>query len=121
MFSEPQSLVADATYSLPRTSQGVDTGVFKKDDGNVSLQISHSVTRKGNRKIHTIVAKQSKILADPYTTGLNKTVSQSVRLSIDVDPDGYSLVDQVKLIAGLCGWGTASTNANFVKLVGGES
>lgn len=121
MFAEPQSITADATYSLNKTGSGIGTGIFEKDDGTVKLTISHSVTKKGARKIHSVVVSQRKILADPYTTGLNKSVAQSVRITLDVDPDGYSLADQVKLLAGLSAWGTASTNANFLKLVGGES
>jgi len=40
---------------------------------------------------------------------------------VDVSNQGFTLAEQTQLITGLTTWLTASTNANAIKLLGGEN
>jgi hypothetical protein len=117
-FSDPQSITIGSAQSLPRTGQTIDAGVFTKDDGTVSLNVSHS---RGKRIRRTARVNFAKVVADPIVTGTNLRISASAYIVLDVPINGLTTAEQVQLITGLTTWLTASTNANATKLVGGES
>ena len=121
LFSDPQSLTINAVAnSLPRTSSGVNSGIFSKDDGNVVLTISHQKTGK-SRKRHTIRVDYRKLSADPFTTGHNLTYTMSTYLVVD-HGDGELTNTEIKYVVdALTAYLTASTGANVTKLLGGES
>lgn len=118
-FSDPQSInPGSGAVSLPRTGSGLDTGKFTSSDGLLNFRVSHQF---GKRTRRTARLDVSKIVTDPLNPSQNRPVSGSVYVVVDVPPQGFTADEQVKLLAGLSSWLTASTNANAIKLAGGES
>ena len=119
MFSDPQSVTINAVAnSLPRTSSGVNSGAFTKDDGLVALSISHSL---GKRNRRVVKLTHSKIAADPLLAGINVKASMSVHVVVDAPETGYTLAEAKQIVDGLTAYLTASSGANVTKLLGGES
>jgi hypothetical protein len=120
MFTDPQSVTINAVAnSLPRTSSGTNSGVFKKDDGLVSLSISHSTSGKRTRRL--VRLDHSKIAADPLLAGVNVKANMAVYLVVDVPETGYTLVEEKQVTDAFTAWATASSGANLTKILGGES
>lgn len=118
-FADPQSVtVVGGAASLPRISSGVNTGTFQSADANTKLTLTHSY---GKRIRRTARLDLRKIAADPLSTAYNAQYSMSAYMVIDVPLLGYTTADEVTNVAGLCGWFTATTNANLTKLLGGEN
>lgn len=119
MLTDPQSVTINAiANSLPRTTAGVDSGNFTKDDGNIKLSVKHTY---GSRFRRLIRLDNRKIASDPLSTGYNKEYSMACYLVIDVPSVGYSLTEQKQIVDGLVGWLSASTGANLAKVLGGEA
>ncbi len=119
MFADPQSLTINAVAnSLPRTSSGVNAGVFTKDDGNVKMSVSHSYGKRTRRQLRVDFRK---VAADPLATGFNKEYSFSTYLVVDHPPVGFTNTEVKYVIDALTAFLTASSGANVTKLLGGES
>jgi hypothetical protein len=119
MFADPQALTLDASaLTLNRTGSGTSSGVFQTADGLVKMTVSHAY---GKRTRHTIRIDHQKTAVDPLVPAQNKPYSMSYYLVVDVPPVGYSVADQIKIVKGLFANLAASTDANYTKLLGGES
>jgi hypothetical protein len=119
MFSDPQSVTINAVAnSLPRTSSGVNTGAFTKDDGLVKLSISHSL---GKRTRRVVRLDHAKIAADPLLAGVNVRATMSTYVVMDTPETGYSNAEVKQIVDALTGYLTASSGANVTKIIGGES
>ncbi len=117
-FADPQTVTINAVANvLPRTSSGVNTGAFTKDDGNVKLSVSHAY---GKRTRRTIRVESSKIAADPLT-GLNVKSSMSCFIVVDAPVTGYTIAEQKQIVDGLTGYLTATSGARVTQLLGGEN
>lgn len=118
-YSDPQSVTIGGTATtLPRISSGTNSGAFSKDDGTAVLSVSHSY---GKRVRRTIRLTSTKISADPLLTNVNQRLSASVYVVVDAPNQGYSITELKDLLVALYGHGTAATNANILKLLGGEN
>lgn len=119
-FADPQSVVIPVigTVSLPRTSSGLSTGVFTKDDGNVKLEVGHTY---GKRTRRTVRLTHRKVAADPLISAQNIQYSMSAYLVVDVPVTGYNLAEAKQIVDGLVAYLTISTGANVTKLLGGEN
>lgn len=118
-FSDPQSVTPHGTaVSLPRTGQGNDSGDFRSADNGLQLKIKQSYGRRTHREIRLV---EDKIVSDPLYAGQNLKVSSSVYLVIDHPNQGFSPTELKELAKGLIANLTASTDANLIKFVGGES
>lgn len=118
-FADPQSVTINAVAnSLPRTSSGVNSGVFTKDDGNVQLKVDHQY---GTRTRRTIRLNHSKIAADPLISSTNIKYSMSTYLVIDTPITGYTVAEAKQVIDGLVAYLSASTGAKITQLLGGEN
>lgn len=119
-LADPQSLVIPVigTWSLPRTSSGLNAGVFTKDDGNGKLSVSHQY---GKRNRRTVRFDHRKVAADPLVSAQNLQYSMSAYLVVDVPPVGYTVAEAKQIVDGLVAWLTISTGANVTKLLGGEN
>lgn len=118
-FADPQSVTINAVAnSLPRVSQGVDKGTFRKDDTTVSLDISHSYGKRTRRAIRLTHAK---IAADPLLSGVNNKYSMSCTLVVDVPPVGYTVTEAKQIADALLAYLTASSGAKVTQFLGGES
>lgn len=118
-FNDPQSInPGGGAVSLPRVGSGIGVGAFTSNDGALTLKISNAY---GKRTRRTARLDVSKIASDPLNPQQNKPVSASVYVVVDVPPQGFTSTEVVSLLAGLSAWLTASTNANAVRLAGGEA
>ncbi len=118
-FADPQSVTINAVaQSLPRTSSGVNAGVFTKDDGTVKLSVSHQY---GKRTRRTIRIDHSKIAPDPLVSAQNIKFSMSVYLVVDVPVTGYTVAEQKQIVDALSAYLSASSGARTTQLLGGEN
>lgn len=117
-FADPQTVTINAiANTLPRTSSGVNTGAFTKDDGTVRLTVAHAYGKRTRREIRV---DTSKIAADPIT-GLNTKSTMSAFLVVNVPPTGYTIAEQKQLVDGLTAYLTATSGARVTQLLGGEN
>lgn len=118
-FSDPQTITINSiANTLPRTSSGVNSGIFTKDDGNVKLTASHAY---GKRTRRTVRIDHSKIAPDPLISSTNIKYSMSAYLVVDVPVTGYSIAEQKQIVDALTAWLTITSGSNATKLLGGEN
>lgn len=117
-FSDPQTVTINSVaQTLPRTSNGVNSGVFTKDDQTVRLQVSHTYGRRNRR---TFRLEHSKIAPDPFT-GVNQTYGMTALVTVDIPLAGYSIAEQKQVVDGLIAYLSASSGARVTQLLGGEN
>lgn len=120
MFTDPQTVtIATVAQVLNRTSAGDNAGAFKKDDRTVALSAKHSYGSKRIRRTARI--DHSKVVPDPLFPSQNTPVGMNFYIVADVPEFGYSVTEQKDVIAGFITWLTASSNANLIKILNGES
>lgn len=118
-LADPQSVtIGTVTSSLPRTSTGVNSSSYNKDDGTVSLTVSHTYGRKFRRVAQVA---SNKITVDPMISTQNVRVSARAYVVLEVPPTGFSAAEQKELLLSLATLLSASTGAFAGKLVGGEN
>lgn len=118
-FADPQTVTINAVpQAMPRTSSGVDSGSFQKDDGTYKLSLAHKYGKRTRRNIRL---DGKKIAADPFDTTRNEQVSMSVYVVVDVPPQGYTIAEQKQVIDGFLAYLTASSGAKITQLLGGEN
>lgn len=118
-FSDPQVITINTVANtLPRTSSGVDTGAFTKDDGNVKLTVSHSYNKRTRRMLRL---DHRKIAPDPLAADLNTEYAMSCYIVVDVPKIGYTVVEQKQIVDALRDHLAANSGAVTTKLLGGEN
>lgn len=118
-FADPQSInISGTTTSLPRTGSGNGVGQFTSNDGAQTL----SITQQSGKRIRRVaLANLKKYSVNPLDTTLNVPVNASVSLVINQPVQGFTVAELTTMCTGLFTSLTASTNANLIKLLGGES
>jgi len=120
MFVDPQSVTINAiANSLARVSSGDNKGAFRKDDGLVKLNFSHSYPK--GRASRLAKLEHSKIATDPLMAGQSFPTGMSVHLVVQTPDVGYSIAEQKQVVDGFLSYLTASSGANVTKILGGES
>jgi hypothetical protein len=94
------------------------TGVCTKDDGNVTLSVKHSSSK---RVRHEIRLDHRKVAPDPLQPATNVPYSMSVYLVVDEPKSGYSLAEAKQIVDALTAYLTASSGARATQLLGGEN
>jgi len=118
-FADPQSVTINAVAnSLPRVASGVGTGSFKKDDGTVTLSVSHQYGKRIRRQVRL---DHQKYAVDPLVSAQNVLRSMSVYLVVDEPVQGYTLAERKQIVDALTAYLTASTGARTTQLLGGEN
>lgn len=118
-FSDPQTVTINAVaQTLPRVSSGINSGGFKKDDGNVELLVSHTYGKRTRRQLKLT---HSKIAPDPLISSTNIKYSMSAYLVVDVPVTGYTVAEQKQIVDALAAYLTASSGAKITQLLGGEN
>jgi len=118
-FADPQSVTINTVAnSLPRTSSGVNSGAFTKDDGNVRLSVSHAY---GKRTRRTIRLDHSKIAPDPLISSTSVKYSMSTYIVVDAPITGYTVAEQKQIVDALIAYLSASSGSATTKLLGGEN
>lgn len=119
-FADPQSVTINAVAnSLPRVSNGVNSGAFQKDDGSVKLEVSHQYGAKRTRRLVRLT--HTKIAADPLMPSTNTRYSMSVNMVVDTPVTGYSITEAKQIVDALTAYLTATTGARVTQLLGGEN
>lgn len=118
-FADPQSVTINAVaQTLPRTASGVNSGAFTKDDGNVTLTVSHSYGKRTRRLLRLT---HRKIAADPLISAQSIVYSTSVSLIVDTPVTGYTVAEAKQIVDALTAYLTASSGARATQLLGGEN
>lgn len=119
-FADPQSVTINAVAkTLPRTSSGVNTGAFIKDDGEVKLEVSHQYGAKRTRRLLRLT--HTKIAADPLQPSTNARYSMSVSFIVDQPITGYTVAEMKQVTDGFAAYLTATSGARVTQLLGGEN
>jgi stage III sporulation protein SpoIIIAA len=118
-FADPQSITINAiAKSLPRTSNGLDSGAFTKDDQEVKLSVSHAYAKRNRR---TLRVDHQKITTDTLDPTINSLYTMSVYIVVDVPKVGYTIAEQKQVVDGFTAYLTASSGAKVTQLLGGEN
>lgn len=118
-LSDPQTVtISGATTSLPRVSTDKSESTYTSADGLISLTISHT-TGKRNRSVVRI--EHAKLSPDVYKPSENVKVGCSIYTVIDTPSAGYTDAELLAIWVGLNAQLSASSNAVFAKVLGGES
>jgi hypothetical protein len=119
MFADPQSVTINSVaQSLARIGQGLNAGLFQKDDESYKLAINHA---KGNRNRRVIRLDNYKVATDPLVPATNAPFRAAVWLAVDVPKVGYTIAEQALLTNGFLAYLSASSYAVMTKFLGGES
>lgn len=119
-LSDPQSITigtTPGTVSCPRTPAGANQGTFNDAGGTVYIRVAHNLSKRTRR---TARVDLNKIAPDPITA-VNQKMSASAYIVIDCPPSGFTVTELKDLVKGLTGWLTASSDANLLKVLGGEA
>jgi hypothetical protein len=120
MLAEPQSVTINTVAnSLPRVSTGVNSGAFRKEDGNITLDVNHTYGSKRTRRWVKLTHK--KIAADPLISAQSILYSMGVSITVDVPITGYTVAEAKQIVDALTKWATDTSGSNITKLLGGES
>lgn len=119
-LADPQTVTVNAVaQSLKRVSSGVNSGIFRTNDGNFTLEVAHDYKK---RERHTVVIKQRKIAADPLAPTINNEVLQTVRITVDRPINSaYTVTESKLLMDGFAAWLAASSGAIETAILGGEN
>lgn len=119
MLSDPQSVTINAVaQSLPAIARGVNTSSYQKDDTTVKLSVSHAYGKRTRREVRLDF---SKIAADPLNSSVNVKYTMSAYLVVNLPSVGFTNTEAKYVVDALTAWLTASSGANTVKVLGGES
>lgn len=115
MFVDPQTINAT---TIARTSSGTNAGEFRNADATHGMRVSHTYNKRSR---HMVRYDNAKVAADPFTAGQSIRYSASCYLVVDAPKDGYTAAELKALVDALLANLQASTGANIVKLIAGES
>jgi len=117
-YTEPQTITVGAVpIALKRTGSGINSGQFSAADATAVLKVSHAY---GKRTRRTLRFEHSKIAADPLTA-MNTKYSMTAYVVFDMPAVGYSVAEAKDVATGFATWLTASSSANILTALGGES
>lgn len=118
MFTDPQTITVNAeAKSLPRTESEGTRSSYSKDDGTLTLSVSHLET-KNSRIRRQVRLDFNKIADDPYVAGNSRMQSGSIYFVVD-EPDAGQFTNAELLLnaKALIAW---MTDANVTKVLAGE-
>lgn len=125
MFSDPLSITvgANPASSLARTGMTENSGVFQNTTDGFTLRVSHRYTKSRAQRLFRV--DKQVLESDPLTAALNQAQSTSFWVACDVPLIGTTSTltptYDKDLAAAVFTMLTASTNANLIKFMNGES
>lgn len=118
-FADPQSVTINAVpNTLPRVSVKDNGSVYRKDDGNVEMSISHAYGKR-NRRVLRIDSR--KTAPDPLFPSQNTPYNMFCYVVVDVPKVGFTIAEQKQIVDALTAYLTASSGSAVTRLLGGES
>jgi len=121
-LSDPISITTSAgAQTLNGVSNIANGKTYRSSDGNTTIAVVHNYGN--NRNQHRSRLDVAIIAANPFDSTVNAFYSMSTSFLVDVGTKnpGFTVANQVTNVAAHFGFYTASTNAQLVKLLGGES
>jgi len=119
-FADPLSVtISGVATSLPRISVGDDKSEYQSGDGLIRVEASHQYKTERIRRMFRL--DTSKVAPDPFRPSENREVSASWYVVCDHARNGHTAAELIAVWAGFNTLLTATSNANIVKLHGGES
>lgn len=123
MFTDPIVIPNGAsTTTLPRISLGSSSSMYRTQNEDRTLRVSHQLTNK--RRVRRMVRIDSLVMGtSPLDLNVNVLGNVAVYLVIDapvaseITDINFKIADQVK---DLCGFLTNDTAANLTKILGAE-
>lgn len=118
MFADPQSITFNSVAkSLVAIGRGETQSTYKlkSTDAEYLLTLAHQFKAR-NRVIARL--QRTAVVADIISPSDNIVASATVTLTIDFPNNGFSLAEVQDLGTALVDW---ATEANLLKLVGGET
>jgi len=115
MLADPQTVNALSHARVPGPPTG---GAFAVADGSSKLTVNHSYG-KVNRRV--IRLDNKKLVADVYNPADYVDAAMEVHLVIGTPKQGYTVTEQKDQVLALCTFLSASSAANLIKIIAGES
>jgi hypothetical protein len=120
MFADPLSVtIGSDTFSLPRVETSGQKSVYRSNDQNVILEISHSTSGKGaDQRVRSMVKlTHRKVVTDPITAqnDYDEVIYHSVT---DRPLQGFTVTEVQNLVYG---YQTFLNSTNVAKIYGTES
>ncbi len=117
-LADPQSVTLGSAVTLPRTITDKMSAQYTSADGTTQLLVSHQIV-KGRRR--SLVKIGRKKVSTDVLTDVKSEITAGISVSIDRPAVGFTEAELLELLSGFNTWGSASTNANFKKVLGIES
>ncbi len=117
-LADPQLATIGTAQTLPRILTGTQSATYQTADGVFFLSVKHQVTK--SRKNTLVQIGRKKVTTDPLTDVKTEIVA-TVNTVIARPLAGFTEAELLELLSGVAGWGSASTNANYKKVLGLES
>jgi hypothetical protein len=118
-FADPQSVTINAVaVPLPRITTRDNSAVYSEDSGDTKLTISSAYGKRVRRSARIDFQKTA---PDPLFPSQNTPYSMSTYIVADVPKTGFTIDEQKQIVDALVAWLSATSGANTVKLLGGES
>lgn len=95
------------------------SGEFSNPTDGYEFVITHDYSSARQR--HVVWLEQVKIVTDPLFSTQNKQVVARATLTVSAPMSGFSTQQLKELAKGLIGNLTATSDANLIKVIGGES
>lgn len=122
MFSDPQSLIANATtISLPAISRGDDSSVYSGADATLGYNVKFTIGHQyKTRSRITSRVDCSAVVTDPLVPAQSTNMSFSVYIVVDLPANGtQNLTNTGYYVKALAAWLAASTNT--ARMLAGET
>lgn len=118
-FADPQSITFNGVAtSFARISSRENSSKYNNSDSSRRLLLSSSYGKRIRRVARIDDEKRA---ADPLFPTQNRPYSTSFYVVADLPEYGYTNTELAHIGAGLMTWLTASSNANFLRLLNGEN
>lgn len=120
-FSNPTTYTPPTlgAQTLNKVSSGDYKGIYRKDDGTITMTVSHQIGSSRTR--HVIRIDYYTVSADPYIPAQNVKLTMSTYLVVDRPNVGWTIAQMCDPVNGLLALMSASTYARVTDLVSGQS
>lgn len=120
MFADPQTITVNADPKvMPAISRSGYESRYGTAQGVYALRVSHDLQAKKER--HLVEFSRKDLVTNPYSALQQDAI---LKVQLVIDNPNWGLISDTEItyvVAGLCAWLTASSNANVTKLLGNES
>lgn len=114
--------VNSVAVSLPKTGTTEHGGAYTKDDGTIVVRVNH-IPAKNSQGVtkRTLELAVTKTSADPLNASVNVQKTFRFFLNGQEPAVGFSIAEKKDIAQALMTWVNATSGANLVKWLGGES